>query len=197
MIPSWFPTSLPSDIWLRHAQIRRHCCNRHRRRLTPKAWCGSISASPTATSPPSPRPVRLRRGSIWTEARSGPASSMGMCISTRRKPGLGNRTRTARIPAPRPPSSPTAPILHRRRHRTSIRLWSALRIGTRHRRHSHPSRQLLANAKAHWAVFRRMRDAWSGRIDLQAASICPWTASPATMVPPWRMKSRVQVASLA
>lgn len=29
------------------------------------------------------------------------------------------------------------------------------------------------NAKAHWAVFRSMRDAWSGRIDLQAVSICP------------------------
>jgi cytosine deaminase len=28
-------------------------------------------------------------------------------------------------------------------------------------------------AKAHWAVFRRMRDAWTGRIDLQAVSICP------------------------
>jgi cytosine/creatinine deaminase len=29
------------------------------------------------------------------------------------------------------------------------------------------------SAKAHWAVFRRMRDAWAGRIDLQAVSICP------------------------
>ena len=29
------------------------------------------------------------------------------------------------------------------------------------------------NARAHWAVFRRMRDAWAGRIDLQAVSICP------------------------
>ena len=29
------------------------------------------------------------------------------------------------------------------------------------------------NAKAHWAVFRRLRDAWAGRIDLQAVSICP------------------------
>jgi cytosine deaminase len=29
------------------------------------------------------------------------------------------------------------------------------------------------NAKAHWAVFRRQRDAWAGRIDLQAVSICP------------------------
>jgi cytosine deaminase len=29
------------------------------------------------------------------------------------------------------------------------------------------------DAKAHWAVFRRMREAWSGRIDLQAVSICP------------------------
>ncbi len=29
------------------------------------------------------------------------------------------------------------------------------------------------NAPAHWAVFRRMRDAWAGRIDLQAVSICP------------------------
>jgi cytosine deaminase len=29
------------------------------------------------------------------------------------------------------------------------------------------------NAKAHWAVFRRLRDAWAGRIALQAVSICP------------------------
>jgi cytosine deaminase len=29
------------------------------------------------------------------------------------------------------------------------------------------------NAKAHWAVFRRLRDAWAGRIDLQGVSICP------------------------
>ena len=29
------------------------------------------------------------------------------------------------------------------------------------------------NAKAHWAVFRRLRDSWSNRIDLQAVSICP------------------------
>jgi cytosine deaminase len=29
------------------------------------------------------------------------------------------------------------------------------------------------SAKPHWAVFRRLRDAWAGRIDLQAVSICP------------------------
>lgn len=29
------------------------------------------------------------------------------------------------------------------------------------------------DARAHWAVFRRMRDAWAGRIDLQGVSICP------------------------
>jgi cytosine deaminase len=29
------------------------------------------------------------------------------------------------------------------------------------------------NARAHWAVFRRLRDVWAGRIDLQAVSICP------------------------
>jgi cytosine deaminase len=29
------------------------------------------------------------------------------------------------------------------------------------------------NARAHWAVFRRLRDTWAGRIDLQAVSICP------------------------
>ena len=29
------------------------------------------------------------------------------------------------------------------------------------------------NAKAHWAVFRRLRDVWAGRIDLQAVNICP------------------------
>jgi cytosine deaminase len=28
-------------------------------------------------------------------------------------------------------------------------------------------------AKAHWAVFRQMRDAWAGRLDIQAVSICP------------------------
>jgi cytosine deaminase len=28
-------------------------------------------------------------------------------------------------------------------------------------------------ARAHWAVFRRMRDAWAGRMDVQAVSICP------------------------
>jgi cytosine deaminase len=28
-------------------------------------------------------------------------------------------------------------------------------------------------AQAHWSVFRRMRDVWAGRIDLQAVSICP------------------------
>ncbi|MGD0107779.1 MAG: cytosine deaminase [Rhodopila sp.] len=29
------------------------------------------------------------------------------------------------------------------------------------------------NARAHWAVFRRLQKAWAGRIDLQAVSICP------------------------
>jgi cytosine deaminase len=28
-------------------------------------------------------------------------------------------------------------------------------------------------AKAHWAVFRKMRDEWAGRLDIQAVSICP------------------------
>src|SRR6201996_916177 len=28
------------------------------------------------------------------------------------------------------------------------------------------------NARKHWAVFRRLRDAWAGRIDLQGVSIC-------------------------
>ena len=121
-----------------------------------------------------PRRHRAREASTWTGARCGPASSMGMCIWTRRRPGRASPTRTAPIPAPRTPSSPIARTHYSETDiepRFDFGLRCALAHGTAAIRTHLDS--YWPNAKAHWAVFRRLRDAWAGRIDLQAVSICP------------------------
>ena len=119
-----------------------------------------------------PRPWVRHRPAI--AARSGPASSMGMCIWTRRRPGRASPTRTARIPARRPPSSPIAPRTTPR-PRSSHASSSACAVPWR----TAPPRSARIST-ATGRTRRRtgrcsagMRDAWAGRIDLQAVSICP------------------------
>ena len=174
MIPSWFPTSLPSDIWLRHAQIPAALLRAAPAeadaeglvRLDIRITNGDIAAiAPSGTAEAG---IDLDRGQVWPCFVDGHVH----LDKTQTWPRQSNPDGTH-------PGAKAAVIADRAKYYTEddieprfdFGLRCALAHGTAAIRTHLDS--YWPNAKAHWAVFRRMRDAWSGRIDLQAASICP------------------------
>jgi cytosine deaminase len=174
MIPSWFPTSLPSDTWLRHAQIPAALLQGAPAgpdaeglvRLDIRITGGDIAAiAPAGTAQEG---IDLDRGQLWPCFVDGHVH----LDKTQTWPRQSNPDGTH-------PGAKAAVIADRAKYYTEddieprfdFGLRCALAHGTAAIRTHLDS--YWPNAKAHWAVFRRMRDAWSGRIDLQAASICP------------------------
>jgi cytosine deaminase len=174
MIPSWFPTSLPSDIWLRHAQVPAALVQAAPAeadaeglvRLDIRITNGDIAAiAPAGTADAG---IDLDRGQVWPCFVDGHVHLDKTQTWSRQSNPDGTH-----------PSAKAAVIADRAKYYTEddieprfdFGLRCALAHGTAAIRTHLDS--YWPNAKAHWAVFRRMRDAWSGRIDLQAASICP------------------------
>jgi cytosine/creatinine deaminase len=174
MIPSWFPTSLPSDIWLRHAQVPAALVQAAPAeadaeglvRLDIRITNGDIAAiAPAGTADAG---IDLNRGQVWPCFVDGHVHLDKTQTWSRQSNPDGTH-----------PSAKAAVIADRAKYYTEddieprfdFGLRCALAHGTAAIRTHLDS--YWPNAKAHWAVFRRMRDAWSGRIDLQAASICP------------------------
>jgi cytosine/creatinine deaminase len=174
MIPSWFPTSLPSDIWLRDAQIPAALVQAAPAeadaegllRLDIRITNGDIAAiAPAGTAAAG---VDLDRGQVWPCFVDGHVHLDKTQTWSRQSNPDGTH-----------PGAKAAVIADRAKYYTEpdieprfdFGLRCALAHGTSAIRTHLDS--YWPNAKAHWAVFRRMRDAWSGRIDLQAASICP------------------------
>lgn len=169
-----FPASLPSDLWLRNTQVPAVLLDavpsppdaeglvRLDLRITDGRISGMAPAGTAAAG------IDMDRGQIWP------------CFVD----GHVHLDKTQTWPrAPNPdgthPGAINAVIADRREYysekdiepRFDFGLRCALAHGTAairtHLDSDWPS------ARAHWAVFRRLRDAWSGRIDLQAVSICP------------------------
>jgi cytosine deaminase len=169
-----FPTTLPADVWLRNAQIPAAVLQTPP--LLPDAegltkadlriTGGRIAAiAPAGTAYEG---IDLDRGQVWPCFVDGHVH----LDKTQTWPRHPNPDGTH-------PGAKNAVIADRSSHygeadiapRFDFGLRCALAHGTVAIRTHLDS--YWPDAKAHWAVFRRMRDTWAGRIDLQAVSICP------------------------
>jgi cytosine deaminase len=170
----WFPLSLPNDTWLRSAQVPAALLDRPPAapdaeglvRLDLRLTDGRISAIAPAGS--AETGIDLDHGQVWPCFVDGHVH----LYKTQTWPRQPNPDGTHA-------GAKSAVITDRGRHyserdiapRFEFGLRCALAHGTAAIRTHLDS--YWPNAQAHWAVFRRLRDAWAGRIDLQAVSICP------------------------
>jgi cytosine/creatinine deaminase len=174
MTPSWFPSTIPPDTWLRNAQVPAAILDTAPAladaeglvRTDLRIADGRIAAiAPAGTARDG---VDLDRGQVWPCFVDGHVH-LDKTQTWPRQPnpdGTHTGARNAVI-ADRAKYYTAADI----EPRFNFGLRCALAHGTAAVRTHLDS--YWPNAKAHWAVFRRLRDAWTGRIDLQAVSICP------------------------
>ena len=174
MIQPWFPATLPAEIWLRNAQVPAILVDtlplppdaEGLTRLDLKISHGRVSAiAPAGTVPEG---IDLDRGQIWPCFVDGHVH----LDKTQTWPRQPNPDGTH-------PGAKGAVIADRGKHyaeadiepRFEFGLRCALGHGTAAIRTHLDS--YWPDAKAHWAVFRRLRDAWASRMEIQAVSICP------------------------
>jgi cytosine deaminase len=174
MMSSWFPATLPPDIWLRNAQIPAAVLDNAPAppdaegliRLDLRLTGGHIAAiAPAGTASEG---IDLDRGQVWPCFVDGHVH-LDKTQTWPRQPnpdGTHSGARNA-VSADRGKHYTEADI----EPRFDFGLRCALAHGTAAIRTHLDS--YWPDARAHWAVFRRLRDAWAGRIDLQAVSICP------------------------
>ncbi len=167
------PTTLPRDVWLRNATIPATMLDTSTsydaEGLTQRdlrITAGRIAAvAPCGTAPTG---IDLDNGQVWPCFVDGHVH-LDKTQTWPRRPNpdgthLGARTT---VTADRAAHYTEADI----ERRFTFGLRCAYAHGTAAMRTHLDSH--WPNARAHWAVFRRMREAWAGRIDLQAVSICP------------------------
>jgi cytosine deaminase len=174
MTPSWFPTTVPPDFWLRNVRVPAAVLDGAPApadadglvRLDLRITDGRIAAiAPAGTAQEG---VDLDQGQVWPCFVDGHVH----LDKTQTWPRQSNPDGTHS-------GAKNAVIADRGKYyseadiepRFEFGLRCALAHGTAAIRTHLDS--YWPNAKAHWAVFRRLRDAWAGRIDLQAVSICP------------------------
>ena len=174
MTSPWFPASLPPDIWLRNVTVPATFLDNtgvaanseQLTRIDLRITDGRISAvAPAGTAQEG---IDLDCGQAWPCFVDGHVH----LDKTQTWPRQPNPDGTH-------PGAKNAVIADRAKHygepdiepRFAFGLRCAYAHGTAAIRTHLDS--YWPNALAHWAVFRRMRDEWSSRIDLQAVSICP------------------------
>jgi cytosine deaminase len=168
------PTTIPPDIWLRNAQVPDAVLDHPPAppdaegliRLDFRITDGRIAAvAPAGTAADG---IDLDRGQVWPCFVDGHVH-LDKTQTWPRQPNPDGTHSGAK----------NAVIADRGKHyseadiepRFEFGLRCALAHGTAAIRTHLDS--YWPNAKAHWAVFRRLRTTWAGRIDLQAVSICP------------------------
>lgn len=174
MTQPWFPTTLPNDTWLRRVQIpASHLDNSNGASdaeglalLDLRIVDGRIAAIAPAGA--ATEGIDLDRGQAWPCFVDGHVHLDKTQTWPRRQNPDGTH-----------PGAKAAVIADRGRHYSEADIEPRFEFGLRCA-HAHGTAAMRTHldsywpaAKAHWAVFRRMRDAWAGRIDLQAVSICP------------------------
>ena len=172
MTMPWFPATLPADIWLRNATVPATLLNeatadaeglaRVDLRLT-GGRIGAVAPAGTASDG-----IDLDRGQLWPCFVDGHVH----LDKTQTWPRQPNATGTH-------PGAKAAVIADRSRHYSEADIEPRFEFGLRCA-YAHGTAAIRTHldsywpaARSHWAVFRRLRDAWAGRIDLQAVSICP------------------------
>ena len=173
MIPSWFPATVPPDLWLCNATVPAALLdnvpapidNEGLTRLDLRLTDGRIAAiAPAGTATGG---LDLDKGQVWPCFVDGHVH-LDKTQTWPRQPnpdGTHGGARNAVI-ADRAGHYSEADI----EPRFAFGLQCAYAHGTAAIRTHLDS--YWPDARAHWAVFRRLREAWAGRIDLQAVSIC-------------------------
>jgi cytosine/creatinine deaminase len=168
-----FPTTLPSDLWLRNAQI-------------PAAVLDGAAEPPDAEGL-THADIRITDGRIAAIAPAGTAHE-GLDLDRGQVwpcfvDGHVHLDKTQTWPRqPNPDGTHAgarnAVIADRTAHYSEADIEPRFDFGLRCA-YAHGTAAIRTHldsywpsAPAHWAVFRRLRDAWAGRIDLQAVSIC-------------------------
>jgi cytosine deaminase len=166
------PASLPAEVWLRNATIPATLTDHAQAdaeglaRVDLRLSNGRIAAvAPLGTAPDG---IDLDRGQVWPCFVDGHVH----LDKTQTWPRQPNPDGTH-------PGAKNAVIADRTSHYSEADIEPRFEFGLRCA-YAHGTAAIRThldsywpNAKAHWAVFRRLREAWAGRIDLQAVNICP------------------------
>ncbi|WP_428487313.1 cytosine deaminase [Rhodopila sp.] len=174
MIAFWFPTSLPSDTWLRRVRVPHALLDNMTAPvdaeglalLDLRITAGRIAVvAPAGTAEAG---IDLDRGQLWPCFVDGHVH-LDKTQTWPRQPNPDGTHSGAR----------NAVIADRGRFYSEADIEPRFDFGLRCA-HAHGTAAIRThldsdwpNARAHWAVFRRLRDAWAGRIDLQAVCLCP------------------------
>ncbi len=179
MTTSWFPASLPRDVWLRRAQVPAALLDGIDVAVDAEGLAvvdirlsggmiAAVAPSGAADAEISPPGIDLDRGQVWPCLVDGHVH----LDKTQTWPRQPNPDGTH-------PGAKAAVIADRAGHYSEADIAPRFEFGLRCA-YAHGTAAIRThldsywpNAKAHWAVFRRMRDGWAERIDLQAVSICP------------------------
>jgi cytosine deaminase len=173
MTAPWFPAELPPDIWLRNARIPATVLAE----TMPADADGLVHAdlrlthgqvSAVAPAGTAPEGIDLDQGQVWPAFVDGHTH----LDKTQTWPRQQNPDGTH-------PGARAAVTADRAAYYTEAEIEPRFDFGLRCA-YAHGTAAIRTHldsywpaAPAHWAVFRRMRDAWAGRIDLQAVSIAP------------------------
>jgi cytosine/creatinine deaminase len=174
MTSPWFPATIPSDTWLRNVQIPAALLDHTPApadaegltRVDLRLTHGRITA--IASTGTAHEGIDLDRGQLWPCFVDGHVH-LDKTQTWPRQPNPDGTHPGARnaVAADRANNYSEADI----KPRFEFGLSCALAHGTAAIRTHLDS--YWPSARSHWAIFRRLRDAWAGRIDLQAVSICP------------------------
>ena len=174
MIQPWFPATVPNDTWLRRVQIPAAHLDDHATATDAEGLAlldlriadGRIAAIAPAGA--ATEGIDLGRGQLWPCFVDGHVHLDKTQTWPRRQNPDGTH-----------PGAKAAVIADRGKHYAEADIEPRFDFGLRCA-YAHGTAAIRTHldsywpaAKAHWAVFRRMRDTWAGRIDLQAVSICP------------------------
>jgi cytosine deaminase len=174
MSPPWFPSALPRDFWLRYVQVPAALLDRMYGPLDAEGlasldlWIADGRIAAIAPAGAAPAGIDLGSGQVWPCFVDGHVH----LDKTQTWPRQANPDGTH-------PGARAAVIADRAAHYSEADIERRFEFGLRCA-YAHGTAAIRTHldsdwphAKVHWAVFRRLRDAWAGRIDLQAVSITP------------------------
>jgi cytosine deaminase len=170
----WFPTELPRDVWLRRATAPAALLHGAALPADAEGLCqldlritdGRIAAIAPAGS--AAEGIDLDRGQVWPCFVDGHVHLDKTQVWSRQPNPDGTH-----------PGAKAATIADRTAHWTEEDIAARFDFGLRCA-YAHGTAAMRTHidsywphAQIGWRVFRRMRDEWAGRIDLQASSITP------------------------
>jgi cytosine deaminase len=172
MIPPWFPAHLPPTVWLKRATVPVALLDDPVQPADPEGLCQRdlhiVDGRIAAIAHEGGEGVDLDGGQVWPCFVDGHVHLDKTQIWPRQPNPDGTH-----------PGAKAAVIADRTAHwteadiaaRFEFGLRCALAHGTAAMRTHIDS--FWPHARIGWRVFRRMRDAWAGRMDLQACSLAP------------------------